>query len=100
MSGEKDFQRLDMLLGHAFSNRPEAGASPGFEARVMARLADARRKLTFWDILPGVARPLLASGWAAAILLAMAAFKGLGRAGELALAATYSGDSITRWLVL
>lgn len=100
MSEEKDFQRLDMLLGHTFRNTPEAWATPGFEGRVMARLADARRRLTFWDILPGVARPLLASGWAAAIILALTTFKGLGRAGDLVLAAAYSGDTLTRWLAL
>ncbi|GFK93784.1 hypothetical protein NNJEOMEG_01618 [Fundidesulfovibrio magnetotacticus] len=100
MNGEKDFHRLDLLMEQAFRNHPEASATPGFEARVMARLAEARRSLSFWDILPGVARPLLASGFAAALLLGALAFSGMGRAGELALAATYSGDAVTRWLAL
>ena len=99
MSEDKVYQKLDRLLSGTF--RPlEAKATPGFEARVMARIMETRREQSFWDFLREAASPILVSGWATAALLAFVAFKGLGASRDIALAALVTSDSVSRWLVL
>jgi hypothetical protein len=100
MKGDKDMQRLDALLAGAFAPGGESCALPGFEARVMARIADVRREPTLWDILRMAARPILVSGWAAAAVLGVLALKGVSAGGDMAVAALVNGDAMARWMAL
>lgn len=100
MSQEKDFQRLDILLGKTFAETGEASATPGFESRVMARILEARREPTLWDVLRSVARPILYSGWAAAAVLALVALTGQDSSSQHLLASVMTDSPVTQWLVL
>jgi len=100
MSAEKDFQRLDLLLGKTFAATGEASATPGFESRVMARILEARCELTLWDVLRSVARPILYSGWAAAAVLALVALTGQDNSSQHLLASVMTDSPVTQWLVL
>ncbi|WP_243438862.1 hypothetical protein [Fundidesulfovibrio soli] len=79
MQDDKDFTRLDALLGGWFTRDLPQGASLGFEGRVMAALANARRELSVWDVLGLSARPWFAAGLAAAALLGAVVLHGQGR---------------------
>ena len=98
MSQEKDFQCLDKLLAGAFGPS-KGGATPGFEARVMARIMAAREP-SVWELLREAAKPLLVSGWLAAAILGVLTIKGLHASSDYAMAAIMNGDAVTRWLVL
>ncbi|MFP5240557.1 MAG: hypothetical protein ACLGQW_12060 [Acidobacteriota bacterium] len=76
---EKDFTRLDALLGGWFTRDLPQGASAGFEGRVMAALATARRELSVWDVLGLSAKPWFAVGLAAAALLGAVVLNGQGQ---------------------
>lgn len=99
MNEDKVYQKLDRLLSGVFAPL-EGAATPGFEARVMARIMETRREQSFWDFLREAASPILVSGWATAALLAFVALKGLGESRDIALAALVNGDAVSRWLVL
>ena len=100
MSQEKEFQRIDVLLGNAFAHKAETSATPGFESRVMARIMELRREPSLWDVLRGVAKPILYSGWAAAAVLALVVVFGQESANQQVLASVMSGSPVTQWLVL
>lgn len=100
MSAEKDFQRLDILLGKTFAGKVDSSATPGFESRVMARIMEARRELSLWDVLRSVARPILYSGWAAAAVLALVVLTGQDNSSQHLLASVMTDSPVTQWLVL
>jgi hypothetical protein len=100
MSAEKDFQRLDILLGKTFAGRLDSSATPGFESRVMARIMEARRELSLWDVLRSVARPILYTGWAAAAVLALVVLTGQDSSSQQMLASVMTNSPVTQWLVL
>ncbi|WP_243312762.1 hypothetical protein [Fundidesulfovibrio agrisoli] len=79
MHDEKEFTRLDNLLGDWFTRDIPQGASLGFEARVMAALSTARRELSVWDVLGLSAKPWFAVGLAAAALLGAVVLHGQGQ---------------------
>jgi len=99
MNEDKVYQKLDSLLSGVFGPL-DGAATPGFEARVMARIMDTRREQSFWDFLREAASPILVSGWATAALLAFVALKDMGESRDIALAILVNGDAVSRWLVL
>ncbi|MFP5221475.1 MAG: hypothetical protein ACLGSA_04240 [Acidobacteriota bacterium] len=100
MSTQKDLQRLDELLEMAFEPGTRSGAMPGFESRVMARIMEASREVSLWDVLRSVARPILYSGWAAAAVLAVVALTGQDSSSQHLLASVMTDSPVTQWLVL
>lgn len=99
MNGNKNLEKLDMLLADAFK-RDGGGATPGFEGRVMAHILSKRTRDSIWDVLRAAAKPLLVSGWAAAVILAVMAFSGSGNSGDAVVAAFMNGGAASRWLVM
>lgn len=99
MNEEKSLTLVDGLLEDAFA--PKGGEAPqSFECGVMARITGLQRGESFWDVLRAVARPLLVSGWAAAALLGLVAWRGLDHGREVAMAAVMNADAVSRWLAL
>ena len=99
MSGEREFQRLDVLLGEAF--RPDAGNLPaGFEGRVMARIMEARERPGVWEMLLRASRPLFAAGAATAAVLGLIVHNAARAGGDAVLASLVSGDPLARWLAM
>lgn len=99
MNDKEHFEKLDMLLARSF--KPGGpGATPGFEARVMASILSTRRQDSLWDVLRAAARPLLVSGWAAAAILGFLALRGLGASDDAMVAAFMNGGAAARWLVM
>lgn len=99
MNDDRELQCLDDLLSRKFKPVP-GEAPPGFEARVMATVMNSKRELSLWDFLRAAASPILVSGWAAALVLALVAFSGLNASNEITMAALVNGESVVRWLAL
>lgn len=97
---DKDLERLDALFSGVFQPGGEGCATPGFEARVMARIMETRREPSLWDILRELAKPVLVSGWATAAVLGILALRGLSASNDVVMAALVNGDTVTRWLAL
>jgi len=102
MQDEKDFAKLDALLGGWFTRPDAGGAGLGFESRVMLAVERlrSRQELSVWDVLGLSARPWLAAGLAAAALLAVVVFQADGQSSAGYLTTALDGPLVAHWLAL